>query len=66
MKLGIIVKNFALFCMLFVPMKLAAQKQYFLPTGDSSMDEKERPLIDACHCAQECASIVDYDASGPS
>ena len=32
--------------MLFVPMTLSAQKQYLLPTGDSSMDEKERPLVE--------------------
>ena len=38
MKLGIIMKHFALFFMLLVPMIMSAQKQYFLPTGDSSMD----------------------------
>ena len=40
------MKRFALFCLLFVPMCLWAQKQYFLPTGDSSMDEKDRPMIE--------------------
>ena len=27
-------------------MAISAQKQYLLPTGDSSMDEKEKPLIE--------------------
>ena len=46
MNLGVIMKHLALFCMLLVSPMLSAQKQYFLPTGDSSMDEKERPLIE--------------------
>jgi len=46
MNLGAIMKHFALFCMLYVSTTLSAQKQYFLPTGDNSMDEKERPLIE--------------------
>ena len=44
MNLGVVMKHFAVFCMLFVPATLSAQKQYLLPTGDSSMDEKEKPL----------------------
>ena len=45
-KTAMVVKRFAIFCLLTLPMTTAAQKQYFLPTGDSSMDEKERPLIE--------------------
>ena len=50
------MKHFALFCMLFVPMTMAAQKQYLLPTGGSSMDEKERPLIEVYLPKQELAN----------
>ena len=46
MYLGVMMKLFTLFCMLLVSTTLSAQKQYFLPTGDSSLDEKERPLIE--------------------
>ena len=35
------MKQFVLFCLLSVPMTISAQTQYFLPTGNSSMDEKE-------------------------
>ena len=40
------MKHFVFICMLFASTSLSAQKQYFLPTGDSSMDEKEKPLIE--------------------
>lgn len=32
--------------MLWVPTTLSAQTQYLLPTGDASMDEKDKPLIE--------------------
>ena len=35
------MKQFVLFCLLSVPMTISAQTHYFLPTGNSSMDEKE-------------------------
>ena len=54
--IGVMMKHFALFCMLLVPMTISAQKQYFLPTGDSSMDEKERPLIEIYLPKQELAN----------
>ena len=50
------MKRFAIFCLLFVPMCLWAQKQYFLPTGDSSMDEKDRPMIEVYLPQQEKAN----------
>ena len=56
MNLGDIMKHFALLCMLFMSTTLLAQKQYFLPTGDSSMDEKERPLIEVSLPKQEQAN----------
>jgi alpha/beta hydrolase fold. len=62
MNSGIIMKHFALFCMLQVSVTLSAQKQYFLPTGDSSMDEKERPLIEVYlpknELANGCAIVL--------
>ena len=56
MNFGVIMKRFALFCMLFVPVTMAAQKQYILPTGDSSMDQKDRPLIEVYLPKQEQAN----------
>ena len=56
MNLGVIMKHLALFCMLFVSTTLSAQKQYFLPTGDSSMGEKERPIIEVYLPKQEQAN----------
>lgn len=46
MNLEDIMKHLALFCILFFPMSLLAQKQYNLSTDDNSIDEKERPLIE--------------------
>ena len=53
------MKKIVLLCVLFVPMTLSAQTQYLLPTGDASMDGKEKPLIEvylpkkdiSCGCA---------------
>ena len=50
------MKQFVLFCLVFVPMTISAQKQYFLPTGNSSMDEKERPLIEVYLPKQKLAN----------
>ena len=50
------MKQFVLFCLLSVPMTISAQTQYFLPTGNSSMDEKERPLIEVYLPKQELAN----------
>ena len=56
------MKLFTLLSMLLVPMTISAQKQYLLPTGDSSMDEKEKPLIEVYLPKQElangCASVL--------
>ena len=56
MNLGVIMKHFALLCMLFVSTTLSAQQQIYLPTGDSSMDVKERPLIEVYLPKQELAN----------
>jgi predicted esterase len=40
------MKRIVLLSMLFLPMAALAQKQYFLPTGDASADEKEKPMIE--------------------
>lgn len=45
-----------LLTLLFVPMFASAQKQYFLPTGDSSADEKDRPMIEVYLPKQEIAN----------
>ena len=60
MYLGFIMKHFALLCMLFMSTTLSAQTQYFLPTGDSSMDEKVRPLIEVYlpQQANGCAVVL--------
>ena len=50
------MKLFTLLSMLLVPMTISAQKQYLLPTGDSSMDEKEKPLIEVYLPKQELAN----------
>ena len=36
------MKRLALFCMLFLPLAVGAQKQYILPTASASDDEKDR------------------------
>ena len=41
-----IMKKIALLCVLLVSTTLLAQTQYLLPTGDASMDDKEKPLIE--------------------
>ena len=40
------MKRLALFCLLLIPLALAAQKQYFLPTATSSDEEKDKPMIE--------------------
>ena len=40
------MKPLMFFCMLFVSITLSAQNQYFLPTGDVSSNEKDRPAIE--------------------
>ena len=54
------MKRFALFCLLFMPLALAAQKQYFLPTATSSDEEKDKPMIEV-YLPQEpngCAIVL--------
>ena len=50
------MKSIVLLCFLFSPITLSAQNQYVLPTGDSSMDDKERPLIEVYLPKQESAN----------
>lgn len=56
------MKHFALFCMLLVSTTLSAQTQYLLPTGNSSMNEMERPLIEVYlpkpELANGCAIVL--------
>ena len=40
------MRKLILFCMLFLPLAMMAQKQYFLPTAESMEDEKGRPMIE--------------------
>ena len=50
------MKKFLLLCLLSLPMSLLAQTQFFLPTADSSMDEKDKPLIEVYLPKQEQAN----------
>ena len=50
------MKKVALLWMLLVPTTLLAQTQYMLPTGDASMDDKEKPLIEVYLPKKEMAS----------
>lgn len=40
------MRRLALFCMMTVSVSVSAQTLYYLPTGDPSEDEKERPAIE--------------------
>lgn len=40
------MRRLALFCMMIVSVSVSAQTLYYLPTGDPSEDEKERPAIE--------------------
>ena len=51
-----LMKRFTLVCMLFLPLSALAQTQYFLPTTDPSVDEKERPMIEVYLPKQEMAN----------
>lgn len=51
-----IMKKVALLCMLWVPTTLSAQTQYLLPTGDASMDDKDKPLIEVYLPKKEMAN----------
>lgn len=50
------MKKSALLCLLLLPMSLLAQTQLFLPTGDDSMNEKDRPLIEVYLPKKELAN----------
>ena len=43
-----------LLSLLFVPIVASAQKQYFLPTDDPTVDEKENPMIEVYAQAVPC------------
>ena len=45
-----------LLSLLFVPIVASAQKQYFLPTDDPTVDEKEKPMIEVYLPKQEIAN----------
>ena len=51
-----------LLTLLFVPVMASAQKQLFLPTGDSSADEKDQPMIEVYlpkpEVANGCAVVL--------
>ena len=56
------MKRIALLCLLLLPMALSAQTQYYLPTGDSSLDGKEKPMIEVylpkSELANGCAVVL--------
>ena len=56
MNLGVFMKRSVLMGLLFLPMTIMAQTQFTLPTGDSSMGENEKPLIEVYLPKQEVAN----------
>jgi predicted esterase len=50
------MKHLALSLMLFLPVSLSAQTQYYLPTADDSQDEKDKPLVEVYLPKQEQAN----------
>ena len=50
------MKRFILMGLLFLPMTIVAQTQFYLPTGDSSMDESDKPLIEVYLPKKEVAN----------
>ena len=53
---SMMIRKLLLSLFLLLSVAVSAQKQYILPTGDSSMDEKERPLIEVYLPKQEQAN----------
>lgn len=56
------MKRIALLCLLAIPLAASAQKQFYLPTGDASADEKDKPMIEVylpkAETANECAVVL--------
>ena len=50
------MKRIVLLSMLVMPLTVLAQKQYSLPTGDSSADEKDKPMIEVYLPKEETAN----------
>jgi len=50
------MKHLALSLLLFLPVSLSAQTQYFLPAADDSQDEKDKPLVEVYLPKQEQAN----------
>ena len=49
-------KRIVSLCILAMPLVAFAQKQYFLPTGDASTDEKDKPMIEVYLPQKEVAN----------
>ena len=49
-------KRIVSLCILAMPLVAFAQKQYFLPTGDASADEKDKPMIEVYLPPKEVAN----------
>ena len=49
-------KRIVSLCILAMPLVAFAQKQYFLPTGDASADEKDKPMIEVYLPKEEVAN----------
>ena len=50
------MKRIVSLCILAMPLVAFAQKQYFLPTGDASADEKDKPMIEVYLPQKEVAN----------
>ena len=50
------MKRIVLLCMFVMPLVAFAQKQIFLPTGDASADEKDKPMIEVYLPQKEVAN----------
>ena len=58
----VLMKRFITLTMLIVPLAASAQKQYYLPTGEASADEKDKPMIEVylpkAETANGCAVVL--------
>ena len=52
----LLMRRIAIICLLVMPIAASAQKQYFLPTGEPSTEEKDKPMIEVYLPKQELAN----------
>ena len=52
----LLMRRITIVCLLVMPMAASAQKQYFLPTGEPSAEDKNKPIIEVYLPKQEMAN----------